>query len=152
MAIVTLHTYHGYEIGVRSDGTCFAHPGTDELDFPYFGLGHWEDLGKEYDIKAMRKRIDEWIAEREEHIGWVKEFAQTQKNPKWVENYLLSSCDPSNCRGHGNRSHHREAEMYDIWDNGGEYLMRYGMGFRLTSKIKYFYRRYLIKQGYIEVQ
>lgn len=153
MAIVAFHSYHGgYGIIKRADGTCCAYSDSEMLDCPHIGFGAAVDQGKTFNLKTIRKRIDEVIAERAKRIEWVKEFAQTQKNPKWVEGYLMSSCDPSNRRGHGNRGHHTEAEMYDIWDNGGEYLIRYGMGFHLTSKIKYFYRRYLIEQGYIEVQ
>lgn len=157
MAILAFHTYHGgYGIVVRQDGTCCAYRDTseldNELDYPYIGFGGPVDQGETFDIKAIRKRIDEVIAEREKRIGWVKEFARTQKSPKWVESYLMSSCDPNNIRGHSNRTHHTEAEMYGIWANSGEYLMRFGMGFRFTSKIKYFYRKFLIEKGYIKEQ
>lgn len=146
--------YRGYGLTNGDGGRCSAMHDTPELydkcDYPNIGLGWPVDKGRSYNLEEMKQRIDEVIAERERRIGWVKEFAQTQKKPDWTERYLLESCDPNNDDGHRGRSHHTEAELYHMWSDGIHYYMRWGMGFVEVSKTKYLYRQYLIERGYIE--
>ena len=145
--------YRGYGLTLCKDGSCTAVNNTRELhgkmDYPNIGLGWPVDKGRKYTVEEMRQRIDEVIAERERRIGWVKEFAQTQKKPEWTERYLLSSCDPGNNEGHGRRSYHTEAELYHSWQSGGEYYQRYSMGYIKISRTLFLYRQFLIEKGYI---
>ena len=145
--------YRGYGLTRCKDGTCTAIRNTPELndqtDYPNIGLGWSVDKGRSYNVEEMKQRIDEVIVERERRIGWVKEFAQTQEKPDWTKRYLLDSCDPNNDDGHRGRSHHTEAELYDMWSDGIHYYMRWGMGFVKVSKTKYLYRQFLIEKGYI---
>ena len=145
--------YRGYGLtDVDGDRCCAMHDTPelyDKCDYPNIGLGWPVDKGRSYNVEEMKQRIDEVIAERERRIGWVKEFAQTQKKPDWTERYLLSSCDPSNEYGHHSRSHHTEAERYEIWESGGEYYRHCGMGYVNVSKTQYLYRQFLIERGYI---
>ena len=145
--------YRGYGLVKREDGTYGAFSDTPELydkqDYPNIGMGWPVDQGITYDYSAMCRRIDEVIADREKRIGWVKEFAQTQKKPEWTERYLLSDSDPDNDEGHRGRSYHTVGELYHSWQSGVEYYRRYGMGYVKISKTLFLYRRFLIGKGYI---
>lgn len=146
--------YRGYGLTYRKDGYCTASDDTpelwDKIDYPCIGLGRSLDNGRNYTVAEMKQRIDEVIAEREKRIGWVKEFAKTQKKPDWTERYLLSEWDPNNKMGHCGESHHHQAETTEIVKVDDEYRMPFGMGWVKTSKTKYLYRQFLIGKSYIK--